>query len=102
MDESPQYPLTPRIQSVLKQLFPFAVTSAGLTLGACSPNIIPSGPEQHESRSVDLDKAERVRVELKMPVGELAVRGGAQKLLDADFTYNVPTWKPGIRYRSGG
>jgi N-terminal domain of toast_rack, DUF2154 len=90
------------MQSMLKQLLPFAVISAGLTLSACRDNITPAGPEQHESRSVDLDKAERVRVELKMPVGELDVRGGAQKLLDADFTYNVAAWKPDISYRSSG
>src|SRR5262249_9706684 len=62
----------------------------------------PTGPEQHESRSVDLDKLEKVRVELKMPVGELDLRGGARKLLEADFTYNVIAWKPDIRYRSVG
>jgi hypothetical protein len=82
---------------MLKQLLPFAVISAALTLSACGGNITPTGPEQHESRSVDLDKSERVRAELKMPVGELDVHGGAQKLLDADFTYNVAAWKPDIR-----
>ena len=87
---------------MLKQLLPFVAISAVLTLSACSGNITPTGPEQHESRSVDLDKSERVRVELKMPVGELDVRGGAHKLLDADFTYNVAAWKPDIRYRSAG
>lgn len=87
---------------MLKQLLPFVVISAALALSACSGNITPTGPEQHESRSVDLDKSERVRVELKMPGGELDVRGGAQKLLDADFTYNVAAWKPDIRYRSAG
>ena len=87
---------------MLKQLLPFVAISAALTLSACSGNITPTGPEQRESRSVDLDKSERVRVELKMPVGELDVRGGAHKLLDADFTYNVAEWKPDIRYRSAG
>jgi hypothetical protein len=85
---------------MLNQVLPFVVTCAALTLSAC--NITPAGPEQHESRSVELDKSDMVRVELKMPVGELDVRGGAPKLLDADFTYNVPEWKPDIRYRSAG
>jgi hypothetical protein len=52
-------------------------------------NITPAGPEQHESRSVDLDRSERVQVELKMSVGRLDVGGGSQNLLDADFSYNV-------------
>jgi hypothetical protein len=65
-------------------------------------NVAPTGPEQHESRSIDLDKSEHVRVELKMSAGELDVRGGAQKLMEAEFTYNVPAWKPDVRYRSAG
>jgi hypothetical protein len=70
-------------------------------------NSPPAGPEQHESRSVDLGKSELVRAELKMGSGELDIRGGAQnggaqKLLDADFTYNVAAWKPDLRYTSGG
>ena len=76
---------------------------AAMALGACgSMETSPAGPEQHESRSVDLDKSERVRAELKMGSGELDVRGGAQKLLDADFTYNVAGWKPDVRYSSTG
>ena len=35
-----------------------------------------------------------------MPVGELAVLGGARKLLEADFQYNVAAWKPDLRYSS--
>ena len=84
---------------MVKQLLPFVVISAALTLSACGG--ASKGPEQHESRSVDLDKSERVRAELKLPVGELDVRGGAQKLLDADFTYNVAA-KPEVRYSSPG
>src|SRR5260370_20838207 len=87
---------------MLKQLLPFVMICAALPLSTCGRNITPTGPEQHESRAVDLDKSERARVELKMPVGELDVRGGAQKLLDADFTYNVTARKPDIRYRSAG
>jgi hypothetical protein len=87
---------------MMKQLLPFVVIFAALTLSSCWEHSTPAGPEQHESRSVDLDNSERVRVELKMPFGELDVRGGAQKLLDADFTYNAAAWKPDIRYRPGG
>lgn len=87
---------------MIKQIVLFAVIVVAGTLSACKGDFSPAGPEQHESRSVELDKAESVRVELKMPVGEMDVRGGAQKLLDADFTYNVPEWKPDIRYNSTG
>jgi predicted membrane protein len=74
---------------------------AALLLSGCWSGVAPAGPEERESRSIDLDKSERVRVELKMSAGEIDVRGGAQKLMDADFTYNVPAWKPDIRYKPG-
>ncbi len=73
-----------------------------LALGACGIDMAPSGPEQRETRSIHLDKAERVRAELKMSAGELNVRGGAAKLLDAGFTYNVAEWKPVIDYKNSG
>jgi hypothetical protein len=90
-----------KVSFVLKRLFWFVVIFTSLTLTSCWSNINRTGPEQHESRSVDLDKSERVRVELKMPFGELDISGGAEKLLDADFAYNVAGWKPELRYRSG-
>lgn len=70
--------------------------------GAVRDTSEPAGPEQRESRTVDLDKSERVRVDLRMPAGELQVRGGAEKLMEGDFTYNVAEWKPEIRYSATG
>jgi hypothetical protein len=61
-----------------------------------------SGPLRRESQSVDLDKAERVAVELALGAGELRVTGGAAKLIEADFEYRNLRWKPEVRYRSGG
>jgi hypothetical protein len=72
-----------------------------MLLISCNIDTRPVGPEQRESRSVDIDKAERLRVRLRMPVGELNVRGGAQKLVEAEFAYNVADWKPDFHYRSG-
>jgi hypothetical protein len=45
-------------------------------------------------------KAERVH--LMMGAGELAVKGGATGLLEADFNYNVPAWKPSVVHHSTG
>jgi hypothetical protein len=61
-----------------------------------------TGPDQHETQSIDLDKAEMVRVEIKLGAGELDVDGGASKLMDADITYNIPSWKPTVKYTSTG
>ncbi len=60
------------------------------------------GPTQHESTHIDLDKSEMTRVELKMAAGELNVDGGAVKLADGEFTFNVAAWRPRVDYRSTG
>jgi hypothetical protein len=59
-----------------------------------------SGPAERENRSIELDKSEMARVELKMGVGELDVEGGSPKLMDAAFEYNRPRWKPIVTYDS--
>jgi N-terminal domain of toast_rack, DUF2154 len=59
-----------------------------------------SGPVRHETRTLERDTAESARVELRMGAGELRAEGGATALMQADFNYNVPGWKPEIRYHS--
>ncbi len=71
---------------------------AAMVLTGCSFDAAPIGPEQHETKSIDLDRSEMVRVEIKMGAGELNVEGGSPKLLEADFGYNVRTSKPIVRY----
>lgn len=67
-------------------------------LTGCDINIDHGGPVQHDTQSIDLDKSEMVRTEIKMGAGELQIDGGSPKLLEADFDYNIPKWKPTIRY----
>src|SRR5436309_970233 len=76
--------------------------AAALLLAGCNVNVQHSGPTEHESASVDLDKAELIKVTLNMGAGELIVNGGSSKLMDADFTYNVPEWKPLVKYNNTG
>ncbi len=54
------------------------------------------GPERTETRSIELDKSEEVRVDLKMGAGELRVRGGADKLMEGRFTYNRLRLRPEV------
>ena len=59
------------------------------------------GALQTESQSVELEDAKSVRVEIDMGAGDLEVTGGAEKLLEADFTYNVAKLKPEVAYTDG-
>ena len=74
---------------------------AGL-LCLCGCTIETSGPPQHDFKTLDLDQAESVRVSLRMGAGELSVGSGTQKLMRADFTYNIPAWKPYVHYSNNG
>jgi len=58
------------------------------------------GPVRRESRTIPRDTSETARVDLRMGAGELRVAGGSEDLMDAAFNYNVPGWKPQVRYRS--
>ena len=56
------------------------------------------GELQNESQIVELGRADKVRVDIKMGAGELKVDSGAESLLEADFTYNVEAWQPEVDY----
>lgn len=75
-----------------------AAAMLAAVLGACDVNTEPPGPTQTEPVSVDLDNSEMVRVELRIGAGKLDVSGGATKLVEGDFSYNVPSWKPSVRW----
>ena len=59
------------------------------------------GDLQSESQSVELGDADAVSVNIDFPAGELELSGGAEKLLEADFTYNVDKLKPEVEYSNG-
>lgn len=54
--------------------------------------------DMRETRSVEAGEVESVRAQVEMGAGELRIDGGAGKLLEADFDYNVPEWRPEVRY----
>jgi hypothetical protein len=60
------------------------------------------GNMQRESKSVALQNAQSARAQLKMGAGELNVAGGADQLMEADFSYNVSEWKPKVNYDVSG
>lgn len=71
-----------------------------LLIAGCAPRA-RVGALQTETRSVELGDARSVRVEIDFGAGSLQVTGGAQELLEADFTYNVAALKPEVEYRNG-
>jgi hypothetical protein len=83
----------------MKQLVVLMVAAA-LFLGSCGTQRI--GEMQRDSRTVDLENAQSVETELRMGAGELNVSGGADALMEADFTYNVADWKPEVSYDLSG
>ena len=79
---------------MISNLRPLAAAAGICTLAACTMTRTPTGPTVHDTKVIDADKFEEARIELKMGAGELNLQGGSPKLLEADFRYNVPAWKP--------
>jgi hypothetical protein len=75
------------------------VLVAALLLAGCGsrPRV---GELQSETQSVELGDAKSINVKINMGAGNLVVSGGAEKLLDADFTYNVARLKPEVEYKN--
>jgi hypothetical protein len=73
---------------------------AALSLAGCSSQA-RVGALRTESRSVELGDARSVSVQISLGAGNLKLTGGAEKLLDADFNYNVAALKPVVTYTDG-
>ncbi len=82
-----------------KLLLPTLLTFCGCTMDGGRVSV---GELRTESKAVALGAAKAVRVNLNMKAGELKVSSGGSQLLDASFTYNVPAWKPEVRYEVRG
>lgn len=51
-----------------------------------------------ESRTVERGDATQVHATVQFGAGDLRINGGATRLLEADFSYNVPAWQPELDY----
>lgn len=56
------------------------------------------GDMEVETKTVELEGAETVALDVKMGAGELDIHGGGRELMEATFSYNVDKWKPRIKY----
>ena len=73
---------------------------AAMLLASCSSEA-RVGALQTESQAVELGGAKSVRVKINFGAGDLKLTGGAEKLLEADFTYNVAKLTPVVEYTDG-
>jgi hypothetical protein len=73
------------------------MAATAVLAGACGtqPGETPQvGKMQRESKAVDPNNAQSVRAKLKMGAGKLNLTGGADRLMEGEFSYNVSDWKP--------
>jgi len=85
----------------IKHLLINVLLLAVLLLASCSSDDVRVGELRTESKSVELGNAESVSVKMVLGAGDLVVTGGAEKLLEADFTYNVAKLKPEVEFTDG-
>jgi hypothetical protein len=84
-----------------KHLLINVVVLAALLLASCSSDDVRVGELRTESQSIELGNAESVSVKIKMGGGDLKIIGDAEKLMEADFTYNVAKLKPEVEFTDG-
>lgn len=73
---------------------------AALLMTGCAPRA-RVGALRTETQSVELGDAKSVRVEVYLGAGDLEMTGSAEKLLEANFTYNVAELKPEMEFTNG-
>jgi hypothetical protein len=71
---------------------------AALFLASCS---FGGGPTIQDHKTIEMDRSESTRLDLRIGAGELKVGGGAAKKLEADFAYSEAL-KPTIESRTSG
>ena len=76
------------------------VVAAAVVLSSCGGQRV--GEMQRQSQSVDVGEARSVRADLEIAAGELNLTGGADRLMEADFSYNVADWEPEVNYDVSG
>jgi hypothetical protein len=82
-----------------------AAMAAAVLPGACdaAPRRVEVGELRTDTRSVGVEGADSVRANVRIALGELDVGGGAgDRLMEADFAYNVAAWQPRVDYEVVG
>lgn len=81
------------------------ILAAGCTVHSGGEDVSVARETVRSTQIVARDKvakAEMVQAEFQMGAGELRLSGGAKEFFEGEFAYNVPEWKPEVRYDGGG
>ena len=78
------------------------VALAAILLTACDMETRATGPTRDEPIEIGGDGVERANVELNMGAGEMKLGGGASKILEGRFEYNVDVLKPLVKSSING
>ena len=73
---------------------------AALLLAGCGSQA-RVGAMRTESQTVELGGAKSVNVKINFGAGDLNLAGGSEKLMEANFIYNVARLKPEVEYKDG-
>ena len=71
-------------------------------LAACQFDSTPAGPTRETAIHLERGNIERAKLDLNMAAGEMTVRGGASKLVEGRFEFNVPSWEPKVDSANNG
>ena len=78
-----------------------AAAGTAALLGGCGFGSVTTGETRNETVSFDLDDSKNTKVQIRMGSGELRVKSGTPKLMEATFKYNVAEWKPVVDRKPG-
>ncbi len=80
----------------------FLLTASLLALTACQFDTTPTGPTRETSIHLEKGSTETANVDLNMAAGEMNLSGGASKLVEGRFEFNVPSWDPEVKTTNDG
>lgn len=75
-----------------------ALVFLGCTFSSIGVRTAHIGEVQRMNTTIERGDADQVRITIKMGAGELKVDNGAEDLMEAEFTYNIPEWEPTVSY----
>ena len=73
-----------------------------LMVAALLTGCVGGGEVRTDTERVGLGGAESAQVQITMSAGGLVIHGGAEDLLEAEFTYSSDKWKPEVHYTVRG